>query len=353
MRGGWRRSVAALLLALATVPAGSPARAESPVHLRIMGGLANVSQYLRFEQPFWERRIRELSGGRLTAEIIPFDAAGLRASDVLPLMRLGVAPFANVLLAAAAAKEPEINISDLPTLNPDLGALRRNVAQVRPFLAQLLRERYDVELLAIYTYPAQVIFCRRPFAGLSDLAGRRIRTSSVAQSEVMEALGAAPVVIPFAEIVPAIRAGVVECAITGTLSGNAIGLHEVTTHVHALAISWGLSAFGASRGAWEALSEADRALLRGALAELERDIWEGAERETGEGLACNTGQPGCTAGRPGRMTLVPVSAADSARRERLLRETVLPRWINRCGPECAEVWNKLLAPVTGVRASAP
>jgi hypothetical protein len=227
------------------------------------------------------------------------------------------------------------------------------VAQVRPFLAQLLRERYDVELLAIYTYPAQVIFCRRPFAGLSDLAGRRIRTSSVAQSEVMEALGAAPVVIPFAEIVPAIRAGVVECAITGTLSGNAIGLHEVTTHVHALAISWGLSAFGASRGAWEALSEADRALLRGALAELERDIWEGAERETGEGLACNTGQPGCTAGRPGRMTLVPVSAADSARRERLLRETVLPRWINRCGPECAEVWNKLLAPVTGVRASAP
>jgi TRAP-type C4-dicarboxylate transport system substrate-binding protein len=353
MRGGWRRSVAALLLALATVPAGSPARAESPVHLRIMGGLANVSQYLRFEQPFWERRIRELSGGRLTAEIIPFDAAGLRASDVLPLMRLGVAPFANVLLAAAAAEEPEINIADLPTLNPDLGALRRNVAQVRPFLAQLLRERYDVELLAIYTYPAQVIFCRRPFAGLSDLAGRRIRTSSVAQSEVMEALGAAPVVIPFAEIVPAIRAGVVECAITGTLSGNAIGLHEVTTHVHALAISWGLSAFGASRGAWEALSEADRALLRGALAELERDIWEGAERETGEGLACNTGQPGCTAGRPGRMTLVPVSAADSARRERLLRETVLPRWINRCGPECAEVWNKLLAPVTGVRASAP
>ncbi|MFN3447077.1 MAG: TRAP transporter substrate-binding protein [Roseococcus sp.] len=323
------------------------------MHLRIMGGLANVSQYLRFEQPFWERRIRELSGGRLTAEIIPFDAAGLRASDVLPLMRLGVAPFANVLLAAAAAEEPEINIADLPTLNPDLGALRRNVAQARPFLAQLLRERYDVELLAIYTYPAQVIFCRRPFAGLSDLAGRRIRTSSVAQSEVMEALGAAPVVIPFAEIVPAIRAGVVECAITGTLSGNAIGLHEVTTHVHALAISWGLSAFGASRGAWEALSEADRALLRGALAELERDIWEGAERETGEGLACNTGQPGCTAGRPGRMTLVPVSAADSARRERLLRETVLPRWINRCGPECAEVWNKLLAPVTGVRAGGP
>ncbi|MCX8132822.1 MAG: TRAP transporter substrate-binding protein [Roseococcus sp.] len=350
MRSRFPRSPWSLLAILCLL--GVPARAQETVHLRILGGLANVSQYVRFEQPFWERRIRELSGGRLTAEIMSFDAAGLRPSEVLPLMRLGVAPFANVLLAAAAGEDPEINIADLPTLNPDIASLRQNVARVRPFVAQLLRDRYDVELLAIYTYPAQVIFCRRAFSGLSDLAGRRVRTSSVAQSEVVEALGARPVVIPFAEIVPAIRAGVVECAITGTLSGNAIGLHEVTTHVHALAISWGLSAFGASRGAWETLSEADRALLRSALADLEREIWEGAERETGEGLACNTGQSGCSSGRPGRMTLVPVSRADAALRERLLRETVLPRWIARCGPDCAQLWNDLLAPLTGVRARA-
>jgi TRAP-type C4-dicarboxylate transport system substrate-binding protein len=336
---------------MALLCAAAPAGAEGPSPLRVVGGLANLSQFVRFERPFWERRLRELSQGRLTAEIIPFDQAGLRARELLPLMRLGVVPFANVLIGVAAAEEPEFNIADLPALNPDIATLRRHVDRVRPYLARLLAERYEVELLAIYTYPAQVLFCRRPFNGLGDLAGRRVRTSSVAQSEMVEALGATPVVTGFAEIVGAIRAGVVECAITGTLSGNAIGLHEVTTHVHAMAISWGLSVFGAGRGAWEALREADRALLAAALAELEGEIWEGAERETGEGLACNAGRPGCAGGRAGRMQIVPVSAADAERRQRLLRETVLPRWISRCGPDCREAWNAVMAEPTGLVAT--
>ncbi len=359
---GRRMRMAALAvlvsLGFAMIAAASPAAAQpagtaatpGTVHLRVVGGLASISQYVRFEKPFWEQRIQALSGGRITAQIAPFDESGLRAPELLAMLRLGVVPFGTVLLGAAAADEPEFNVLDLPALSPDFATLRRNVARVRPYVEALLRDRHNVEVLGLYTYPAQVLFCRRPFNGLGDLRGRRIRTSGVAQSELVEALGATPVVIPFAEIVPAVRNNLVECAITGTLSGNAIGLHEVTGHVHAMAISWGLSAFGASRGAWAALPPDIQALLREAVAGLERDIWDGADRETGEGLACNAGRPGCERGTPGRMQIVPVSPADTALRDRLLRETVVPRWISRCGDDCAEVWNRHLAPVTGFRA---
>jgi len=352
MRRWMRIAILLLLAGLAGSPAPASAqliRPDGTTHLRVVGGLANISQYVRFEKPFWEQRIQALTGGRITAEIVPFDQSGLRAPEVLAMMRLGVVPFGTVLLGSAAADEPEFNIVDLPALSPDFAALRRNVGLVRPYIEQLLRERHNVEVLGIYTYPAQVLFCRRPFTGLGDLAGRRIRTSGVAQSEMVEALGATAVVTPFAETVPAIRAGIVECAITGTLSGNAIGLHEVTGHIHAMAISWGLSAFGASRGAWAALRPDIQAMLREAVAGLERDIWQGADRETGEGLACNAGRPGCERGTPGRMQIVPVSPSDNALRERLLRETVVPRWIGRCGADCVESWNRYLAPVTGFR----
>jgi TRAP-type C4-dicarboxylate transport system substrate-binding protein len=231
-----------------------------------------------------------------------------------------------------------------------MAALRRTVTLYRPHLEELLADRYDVELLGVYTYPAQVIFCSSAFTGLSDLAGRRIRTSSVGQSEMFAALGAVPVVIPFGETLAAMRSGVVECAVTGTLSANAIGLHEVSTHMHGMAITWGLSIFGANRAAWNALPDWARTLIRAEVAGLEREIWEAAEVETGEGIACNAGQASCRSGRRGNVTLVPVSAADQARRLRLLTETVLPGWVRRCGEACVSAWNERLAPSLGVSA---
>lgn len=349
----WIASAALIgsFLAPAPLVAEELGREDGPIRLKIVGGLADVSQYTRYEEPFWRQRLPEVSHGRLRAEIAPFDRSGIRAQEMLALMRLGVVPFGTVLLAVVSTEEPEFNAVDLPIVSPDMASLRRNVALYRPHLEELLAERYGVELLGIYTYPAQVVFCKDAFNGLNDLAGRRIRTSSVGQSEMFAALGATPIVIPFGETLAAIRNGIVECAVTGTMSANAIGLHEVTTHVHNMAITWGLSVFGANRTAWHSLPEWARTLIRHEVAGLEREIWDAADVETGEGLACNTGQPGCTTGRPGSMTLVPVSAADQALRLRLLTDSVLPSWVRRCGEACVDAWNERLATAVGVTAS--
>lgn len=347
----WLLRGMALVLGLAG--AVLPALAEEPpIRLKVVGGLADLSQYLRHEQPFWVQQVPEITGGRVRAEIAPFDRSGIRGQEMLQLMRLGVVSFGTVLVALAAADEPELNGLDLPVLNPDIAALRRVTELWRPRLTTLLRERYGVELLAIYTYPAQVVFCRNPFSGLADLAGRRVRTSSVGQSELVAGLGATPVVIPFAETTAAIRSGVVECAITAALSGNAVGLHETTSHLSRLAVSWGVSLFGANAASWAALPEEVRASLQAGLLRLQEEVWQAAERATEEGLACNAGRPGCTEGRRGRMTLVEERWQDEARRLQLLREVVLPGWVQRCGPDCATDWNRFVAPSLGLWVEA-
>lgn len=344
------RLMSALLLLCAC---GLPAAAqEQPavIALKVIGGLAGVSQYTRHEAPFWLERIPQLTQGRVRAEIAPFDRSGIRGSDMLHLMRLGVVPFGTLILSVAGADEPELTGADLAGLNPDMQHLRRNVAAYRPVFTRVLRERYEMEVLAVYTYPAQVLFCTRPLSGLADLAGRRIRASSVAQADMVESLGGVPVVIPFAEIVPEIRRGSVECAITGAMSGNAIGLSDVTSHLHAMAFSWGISVFAAHRSSWEALPEALRETIRAGLATLEAEVWAAAEEETTQGMACNSGQGACAAGRRGSMRVVPVSLADEARRWQVLTSTVLPRWVERCGEDCAAAWNRHLAAAVGVRA---
>jgi TRAP-type C4-dicarboxylate transport system substrate-binding protein len=340
------------LAAMAMLAFPTMSVAEEPIHLRIVGGLANVSQYVRHEEPFWRNRLPALTNGRATAEIVPSDRSGFRAEEMLQLIGAGTVPFGTVLLALAAADEPEFQALDLPLQNPDLATLRETVRLYRPHLQRILQERYGIELLSIYTYPAQVTWCRRPFAGLADLAGRRIRTSSVGQMEVFEALGATPVVIPFAGIVPAMRDGSVECAVTGALSGNAIGLQEVATHVQDMALSWGVSMFGANRAAWNALPEDVRSGIRRGLTELEGAIWSGVEQETVDGIQCAAGRPACPGGPQGKVTIVPMSPEDDARRRGLLVWMVLPRWIDRCGPDCADAWNRALASSLGIQAHA-
>lgn len=332
----------------ATVPA-RPA-ASGPIRIKVIGGLAGVSQYLRYEAPFWQQRLSEITQGRMTAEIEPSDRSGIRPAEMLHLMRLGVVPFGTLLLATTAADEPELAGADLPVLNPDMTRLRENTQAYRRRILRNLAENYDIEVLAIYAYPAQVLFCSRPFSSLSDLGGRRIRTSSVGQADIITALGAISVVTPFAETVNAVRNGQVECAITGSLSGNAIGLFEATSYVHRMAITWGLSVFGAHRPSWNALPEDLRQIVRQGITELEGEIWTAAERETEDGFDCNSGQPSCRGGRPGRMQIVPVSEEDERRRRILLRDVVLPNWIERCGPSCADAWNESLAASIGIPA---
>lgn len=346
-----KRIVAAVLAVAAwlALPGAGFAQADAK-KLRIVGGLAGVNQYTRQEEPFWTKELSRLTAGRMTAEIVPFDRAGIHGQEMLRLMQLGVVPFGTALLPLTAATEPVFGAPDLAGLNPDMKTVRRTVAAFRPYLEKTLRDRYGIELLAVYAYPAQVIFCNKPMTSLADLAGRRTRTSSPPQADFIEALGGVPIHTGFADIMTNVKAGNIDCAITGTMSGNTIGLHEVTTHLHTMSLNWGLSIFGANAGAWASLPPDVQATLRRELPKLEQAIWAEAERETGEGIACNTGQPSCNEGKRGRMVEVKPAPTDDARRRTIFAGTVLSRWVHRCGPPCAEVWNQTIGPAVGIEA---
>lgn len=330
-----------------------PASTPAPQRLRIVGSLGQLNPYTRHERPFWTEVLPRVSGGRLAADIVAFDQAGLSGSEMLRLVQVGAVPFATALLPLVATQDPQLGAPDLAGLNPDLATLRRHTAAFRPYLQQRLRGRWGAELLAVYVYPAQVTFCKRPFASLADLAGRRIRSSALSQSDFVEALGAVPVQTAFADIIPKLRNDDIECAITGAMSGNIIGLHEVTTHVHTMAVNWGLGVFIANAAAWQALAPDLRTLLQRELASLEAAIWSEAGRETDDGLACNRGDAACDGGRRGRMAVVAATPADLERGHEIVVGSVLPRWVQRCGAECAEVWNRTLAPATGIEAAPP
>jgi TRAP-type C4-dicarboxylate transport system substrate-binding protein len=351
-------AAASLALSVPTIACASEAPSKSssaqPIQtLRIVGGLAGAGRYARLERPFWTIELANLSNGKFTAEVVPFDRAGIPGQDLLRMMQIGVIPFGTTLLSQMAAVAPEFNAPDLGGLNPDIASLRKAVASFRPYLQKSLREHYNVELLGIYTYPAQVIFCQKPLASLSDIKGRRVRVSSATGADFISGLGGTPVITEYSEVMRNMASGNTDCAVTAAKSGNSIGLHEKTTQLYNLPITWGLSVFAANSNAWRAINPELRALLERELPKLEQRIWAASERDTVEGIACNTGLGDCESGKKGKMVAMQPTRDDLQRSQQILRTYVLKNWVQRCGDKCATVWNETLRSATRLDAPSP
>jgi TRAP-type C4-dicarboxylate transport system substrate-binding protein len=318
--------------------------------LKVVGGLSNLGAYQEFEYPFWTKTIPELSKGKITADIKGFNEMGLKGSELLRLMSQGVIEFGTATLAYFASDNPINEAIDLAGLAPDVKTARAVTDAFMPAYAKFYGEGSKIKLLGISTYPAQVLFCNAPITGLADIKGKKVRTSSRTQAEFVEALGGTGVTMAFGEVVPALQNKVVDCAITGSLSGYSAKWYEVSTHLYALPINWNQQIHAVNQKAWDKLAPATQTFLESNITTLINDIWKAAGEQTQQGYDCNTGAAACTLPVKGKMTLVKPTDADRALLKKVLEESVLPKWAARCSADCVASCNATGGKTVGLTA---
>lgn len=331
----------------------TPAMADElpKTELNVVGTWSNLNLYRQFEKPFWEERITEASNGAITATVQGFNEMGLRGPEIVRLMEQGVIDMGATILGYLAADDPRNEAIDLAGLSPDANTARRVSEAYKPTLAQMYNDEYDIKLLSIWPYSAQVLFCNRPLNSLADLRGAKVRTANRTLAEFMEAVGAEGVTMAFSEVVPAMQQGVMDCGITGAMSGYSAGWHEVATHLYTLPVGWSQVIVAVSNNKWNSLDPKVQELIIEELARLEDEVWRGAEEETMHGFACNTGGE-CPFGEPASMTLVEVSFEDEIMLKEILRESVLPKWAARAGADAAAVWSEEVGYIVDLEAVA-
>ena len=258
---------------------------------------------------------------------------GLKGPELLRLMSQGVIEFGTATLSYFASDNPINEAIDLAGLAPDAQTARAVTNAFEPVYARLYGEGNNVKLLGISTYPAQVLFCNAEIKGLADLKGKKVRTSSRTTAEFVEALGGSST-MAFGEVVPALQNKVVDCAITGSLSGYSAKWYEVSTHLYALPINWNQQIHAVNQKAWDKLDPAVRGFLQANVKTLVDNIWDAAARQTQEGYDCNTGAAACPYPVKGKMVLVQPSEADRALLKKVTQEAVLPKWAARCSAQC-------------------
>ena len=196
-----------------------------------------------------------------------------------------------------------------------------------------------------------MLFCNADMKGLADLKGKKVRTSSRTQAEFVEAFGGSSVTMAFGEVVPALQNKVVDCAITGSLSGYSAKWYEVATHLLALPINWNQQIHAVNQKAWEKLDPKVQAFITTNIDTLVNDIWDAAAKQTQLGYDCNTGAAACTLPVKGKMVLVTPSDADKALLKKVLADQVLPKWAARCSADCVTSFNATVGKELGLTAA--
>ncbi|MCU0946029.1 MAG: TRAP transporter substrate-binding protein [Rubritepida sp.] len=346
------------LAALAAVLLAVPAMAQTSLPpgpriaiTAVTQPLPTQPQYTLVDQPVLRDGLRTRSGGRIEVTLATHAERSLGGAEIIRLVRAGQAEIGAGTLTTLSGDVPILDGVDLSGLAPDI-ALARRIADAMTPVANRDLERFGVRILAMYPFPAQVLFCRQPFTSLADLRGRRIRTFGNSLVDFYTALGAQPVSIGFPEVYSALERGVVDCAITGSGSGAAARWPEVATHISDLPVSWAVAAYVVNLAWFNRQEPAVRALIEETFREISDRQWQLGADATRDGIDCNTGnRDACRihnlAARP--MTEVKASEADRAEARRIFEQVVLPGFVRRCGARCGEVYNQVIAPISGVR----
>ncbi len=346
MRGLRTFLSAALVLGTATAAA-----AEGPVVVKAVGTWGNLTNYQKHEGPFWNEVIAEASDGQIIGEIKPQTELGLKGFEIMRLVKNGVFDFAFGLPGYVAAENAVFEGADLSSLTQDIDTQRKVADAYFPILEKAFAEIYNAKLLMLYPFPSQTLWCNTEIGGIGDLKDKKIRVYATTLGDFVEGAGGTSVTVPFAEVIPALERGVVDCGITGTMSAYKAKWHQAATHAYTLRVGWGL-AFGAmNMDKWNAMSADQQAVLMKEIGALEDRMWAETASEDEVAISCITGGD-CEIGEQGGMTLVEPSEADLTARDQIATDVVLARWAERCGEDCAANWNDTVGKILGLTAKA-
>ncbi|MGB2203276.1 MAG: TRAP transporter substrate-binding protein [Pseudooceanicola atlanticus] len=333
------------LTAAMAVPALAQDMPET--EFNVVGSIGSLSMYTDKELPFWTETVPAETDGKITVNVKPFTELGFKGGEIFRLVSNGTLQMATTVLAYNSGEVPMNESTDLVGLLGSVEELAEVTGVWREAYADFLETEHNIKLLGFGTYQAQVIYCRDEFAAIADLAGRKVRASGASQQAFVSSLGGSPVSMAFAEVQSSLASGVVDCAITGALSGYKAKWSESAKFISPMPVNFGLAAQLANLDWWNGLDASVQEYLTEGLLELEGSIFELAATETETGLACNTSGP-CPHGDPAGMTLVPLTEADEALVAESVQTAILPAFAERCGAECVTTWNATIGETMGV-----
>lgn len=229
--------------------------------------------------------IKERTEGRIDIKVFPAGQIG-SAKEILTGMTVGTHQMAFDGAGILSQWTPELGALEAPFLSQDFDHLKRLVASPKgQELVDKLRTDHGLRILDIWYYGTRHMTNNvRPINSVADISGLKMRVPEVKLSlEFMKALGGRPTPMAFPELYLGLQTGVVDGQENPLPTINSAKFFEVQKHLALTGHLVQMVAPIVAEDAWQAASEADRAVVievlqtesakyNAAIAQLETDL---------------------------------------------------------------------------------
>ena len=217
---------------------------------------------------YMDKLVAERTQGRHHIRVFHSRQLG-EESQTIEQTRVGAIDLDRINVAAIGDAAPPLSVLAQPFLFRSIDHLYRVIDGTigEDILAAI--EPYGFVGLTYYDSGARSIYTRAPpVRSLADLRGLRIRVQqSDLITRMMRALGAAPVALPYGQVLTALQARLVDGAENNWPSFVTTGHYRVAQFYSLTEHTMGPEVLVMSRRAWDELSDADRAIFRAAARE--------------------------------------------------------------------------------------
>jgi len=217
-------------------------------------------------------KVKEATGGELTIVLHPGASLGFKGPELLRAVAEGQLVIAEVPTGMVEGDAPILALTAQPFLSGNAKEQRMLYNMAKPVYAEELK-KFNQFTLYTSVWPFSGIYTQRPIQSVADLKGLKMRVYDGTGLAFGKATGIAARKMPFSEVYPAMKAGLLDSMYTSSVSGVDAKAWEVLKEFTPINIVGPVNMVNVNQKAWDKLPKDIQATVLKIAADMEDEMW--------------------------------------------------------------------------------
>ncbi len=243
------------------------AKTKWDMHLNYPAGNFHSEGAQRFAD-----RVKEATNGELEIVLHAGAALGFKGPELLRAVAEGQLAIAEVPTGMVEGDAPLLALTAQPFVSTNAFEQRLLYQLAKPTYAKVLKKFQQFTLYSS-VWPFSGIYTQRPIKSAADLKGLKMRVYDGTGLEFGKATGIAARKMPFSEVYPAMKAGLLDSMYTSSVSGVDAKAWEVLKYFTPINIVGPVNMINVNLDAWNKLPKGIQETVLEIAIEMEDEMW--------------------------------------------------------------------------------